>query len=232
MIRSKRLLYLSLLAAPVLTFGISSAEGKRRPPTEFEVATIVVEQNATDADTEIVIEVLGGDEGLKLLRIRTPDGWRVLQLSSLDPTVMGIREFAFESPESEGEAILAGYPEGRYTLCGVSVSGERFKSTAQLSHQLPEATVISNPAEDSVVGTDALMIEWSAVLGVAEYVIEFENESMDPEQVLTVNVPADTTSFEVPPGLLTPGSDYQVGVATVGENGNVAVVETTFSTAG
>jgi hypothetical protein len=44
-------------------------------------------------------------------------------------------------------------------------------------------------------------------------------------------VPANSTSFQVPTSLLIPGSDYQVCVATVGENGAVVVVENTFSTA-
>jgi hypothetical protein len=160
----------------------------------------------------------------------TPDDRRVLLLSSADSTIMGIREFAFESPEPEGDAILAAYPEGVYRFRGVSVIGEKFRSRDRLSHRLPQATVITNPVQDAVVGTNAITIRWAAVPGVAEYLIEFENESTDPERVLTINLPANRTSFRVPSSLLVPGSDYQVGVATVGRNGNVVVVETTFST--
>ena len=49
--------------------------------------------------------------------------------------------------------------------------------------------------------------------------------------MLTLNLPPGVTSFEVPPGLLVPGSDYQVGIQTVGENGNIVAVEVTFTTA-
>jgi hypothetical protein len=49
--------------------------------------------------------------------------------------------------------------------------------------------------------------------------------------VLTFNVPPSQTEFEAPPSLLVPGSDYQVGIAVIGGNGNVIVTETTFTTA-
>ena len=172
----------------------------------FEVATINVEENATDGDTEVMMTALAGDEGLRRLRIRTPDRRPVVNARSPDPSVMGQREFAFESPEPEGEAILAAYPEGWYTFNGMSVTGERFWSRARLSHQLPAQTVILHPAQDSGVGTDSLTIQWSDVPGSAQYVIELENESADPEQVLTFNVPPSQTEFEVPTSLLVPGA--------------------------
>jgi hypothetical protein len=88
-----------------------------------------------------------------------------------------------------------------------------------------------NPVQDEVVGSDALTIQWSTVSGIAQYIVEIENESADPEQALTVNVPASFSSFDVPAALLVPGADYQVGIAAVGQNGNITLTETTFSTA-
>jgi len=145
---------------------------------------------------------------------------------------MGLRELVFESPEPEGEAILAAYPEGTYTFTGVSTIGERFRGTVVLSHELPPPVTILHPQQDAEVGTDSLTILWSAVPGIREYIVELENESADPEQILRLNVPADQTSFEVPSSMLVPGADFQVGVWTVSEGGNISVIETTFSTAG
>lgn len=223
----------SVALATIACTALEAAAGHPSPksPSPFEVATINVEQNATDVDTEVVMTALAGDEGLRVLRIRTPDGRLVVKARSPDPSVMGQREFAFESPEPEGEAILAAYPEGWYTFEGVSVTGERFRSRARLSHQLPAATVILHPPQDAEVGADSLTIQWSAVPGSVQYVIELENESADPEQVLTFNVPSSQTEFEVPRSLLVPGADYQVGIAVIGSNGNVIVTETTFTTA-
>jgi hypothetical protein len=108
---------------------------------------------------------------------------------------------------------------------------EHFRSAAELSHQLPGETTILNPLHESVIPATSLTIQWSAVPDIREYILEFENESLDPEQALTVNLPAGMTSFEIPPALLVPGSDYQVGIQTVGENGNIVASEVTFSTA-
>ena len=198
--------------------------------TEFEEAAIAVERNDTDGDTEVVIDLTAGDEGLRTLHMRTPDGRWIAHVIS-HPSSEGMREFHFESPEPAGDRILASYPEGTYTFHGRSTSGERFLSAADLSHELPAAPTIINPVQGEVVGADALTIQWSAVSGIVEYIVEFENESVDPEQTLTVNLPASTTSFDVPEALLVPGADYQVGVAAVGDNGNITVTETTFSTA-
>jgi hypothetical protein len=59
----------------------AAAGGKGPPTTPFEEASIIVEHNATDGDTEVVIEGVAGDEGLQLLRIRSPDGRSVSQRS-------------------------------------------------------------------------------------------------------------------------------------------------------
>lgn len=221
----------AFILASTATIGVAHARMARTPePSEFEFVTIHVERNATDGDTEVVIAAKAGDEGLHTLSIKTPDRRHVAHVLSLDRSVMGLREFVFESPEPSGEAILAGYPEGTYTFSGVSTTGERFRGQATLSHQLPEPAIILHPTEDAKVGTGFLTIQWSAVTGISEYILEFENESAAPEQILRVNVPASQTSFEIPSSMLVPGADYQVGVWTVGTNGNVSVTETTFST--
>lgn len=210
-----------------------AAEGRAAPhrwASEFEVATINVERNATDGDTEIVISVVPADEGLKYLSIRAPNNRAVVDLFSLDRSVMGLREFDFESPEPPGDAILAAYPQGIYKFSGLSVGGEWFQGEARLSHLMPSAPVILSPAAESEVPADSLRIEWSSVPGLRKVVIELENESLDPEQVLTVELPADATSFDVPASFMLPASGYQVGIAAVGDNGNITVVETIFTT--
>ena len=210
---------------------IAAAGENNRQPSEFEELGIIVEQNATDGDTEVVISGVAGDDGLRLLQIQAPGGRKILSLVAPDPATLGEREFHFESPEPPGEAVLAGYPEGEYLFLGVSTTGERFRGSASLSHQLPGEATILHPAHESVIPAGDLTIQWSAVPDIREFILEFENESADPEQVLTLNLPPDATSFEIPEGLLVPGSSYQVGVQTVGENGNIVAVEVTFSTA-
>ena len=225
------LLHVVLIAASS-SGAVPATEAARPDKAEpFDIAEIHVEKNATDDDTEIVIEAVGGDDGLCQFRIYAPDGRPIVQFNSVDRSTGGQREFLIESPEPPGDAILASYPEGLYRFRGRACEGERFESTDPLSHDLPAAAVITSPAADSEVDASrGIVIEWSAVPGVAEYILELENESADPEQSLSLNLPPDTTQFEVPASWLASGAEYQVGVATVAPNGNVVFAEIQFTT--
>lgn len=103
-------------------------------------------------------------------------------------------------------------------------------AAAQLSHDLPPQAVILAPQDEATIAPGPLLIQWSAVTGAAQVLVELENESADPEQVLTYNLPPEATSFEVPSALMTPGSSYQLSVGTIGENGNRVFVEVGFQT--
>ena len=222
-------------ATCAIAFTASTFAGESPPSrswaSEFDTATINVERNATDGDTEIVISVVPGDEGLKYLSVRAPNKRSVIDTFSLDRSIMGMREFELESPEPPGDAILAAYPQGIYKFTGRSTSGEWFYGEVRLSHLMPAEPVIMAPTQGSEVPAGALRIEWSAIPGLQKVVVELENESVDPEQVLSAELAPDATSFDVPASFMQPGSDYQVGIAAVGANGNITVVETTFTTA-
>ncbi len=198
---------------------------------EFEDATIRVERNDTDGDTEIVMTAKPlTDKGLVRLTILSPHWRKVVEAESPHRT-RGLREFLFESPEPADSVILGHYPEGDYLYFGTAPDGQPFLGSATLSHELPGAVVIVSPVEESVIAPGALTISWTPVPDAAQYIVEFENESADPEQSFSFVVGRDTTSFAVPGAIVVPASDYQVGVASVHENGNVVFVETTFSTA-
>jgi hypothetical protein len=222
---------IALFTLTLLSCGSAYAKHPKPPkPSEFENAEIRVEQNATDGDTEVVVFAKGGDDGFAHFRVTSPDRRIVVATYSLDRTVRGQRELLFESPEPPGEAILAAYPEGRYRFDGVTHRGERFAGAALLSHELPPATVILSPADGASIPAGPLVIQWSAVPGAVQILLELENESADPEQVLTFNLPADATSFEVPAALMTPAASYQLSIGTVAGNGNRVFVEVGFET--
>jgi hypothetical protein len=217
--------------ALALAGAAASSTAQTAPPSEFEEAVMFVEQNATDGDTEVVIAGTAGDDGLRLLQIKWPDG-QIKATLQADASSMGMREFHFESPEPPGEAVLAAYPEGRYVLIGVSTAGDRFRSVLKLSHDLPPAATILWPKDGAEVPADtALTIRWSQVPGIEKLVLEFENESADPERALTLDLPPGATSFSIPRRLLPAGSEFQVGIHTVSENGNIVAVESAFTTA-
>jgi hypothetical protein len=216
------------LALPLVASGHDMAPKHKVLP--FEAASIHVEKNATDDDTEVVITALAGDDGLRWFTVTSPDRRNVATVLSLDATVRGQREILFESPEPPGEAILAAYPEGAYHFRGQTHRGQRFAGSARLSHQLPAGTVILSPQDESTVEPGPLTIQWSAVSGVTRYLLELENESANPEQALTFTLPPTATSFEVPASVMAPGADYQLSIGTVGANGNVVFVEVSFQT--
>lgn len=188
---------------------------------QFSIARIFLEQNLTDQDAEVVMLAKGQDEGLESLSVFGEDGAKILQLSSRTST-LGVREFAVESPEPGMSAILAAYPEGTYRFVGVTFNGVRLQSTARLSHDLPEP---ADPRIDPVRGT----IEWNAVAGAAGYSLELEREvNGEDERTLTVELPPDVTSFRIPDAFRVP-DDYQAGVAVISRNGNITIVEKSFS---
>lgn len=196
---------------------------------EFEAARVIFEQNATDADVEVVFEVTGGDEGLAKLRVVGPDGRTVGDFAAPDASTLGIRHFSFESPEPRDVAGLkAAYPEGAYVFTGTSASGDELRATATLSHALPEPAGVLRPAAGARdVPATGLEIAWTPVANASGYVVEIEQSDFE----LKATLPASATTFTVPDGLLRPGTSYQVGIGTLLEGGNVSFVETRFRTA-
>ena len=73
-----------------------------------------------------------------------------------------------------------------------------------------------------------MRIRWSAVHGVKGYIVELEQEELGV--ALEVMLPARSTSFAVPRGFLMPDTEYDVGIGTISDEGNVSFVETSFTT--
>jgi hypothetical protein len=195
----------------------------------FPVATVRFEQNATDGDVEVVFEITGRSEGLTSLSVKGPDG-RIVVDFACDESTSGIRQFVFESPEpTDIASIKAAYPEGVYTFEGKTASGAELHGKATLSHKLPATTsVISPEADSSDVAIKNVTITWKPVRGMIGYVVELEQE--DPDTSITAKLPASTNSFAVPDGFLRPETECKIGIGTMGEDGNISYVETSFMT--
>ena len=101
------------LAATTLTMAAVHAE-RWKSVGEFEYATIIVERNATDGDTEIVITAKPlTDFGLKSFSVLSPH-WRKVADVDAPARSRGVREFLLETPEPAGSQILATYPRSRF----------------------------------------------------------------------------------------------------------------------
>lgn len=202
----------------------------RREVLEFDELRLFVEANATDNDAEVNFE-FDSDAPLRKLDIFTPDGRHVLRLRSRDQERLGLRKGIIETPEPAPAEVLAAYPEGVYIVKGQGIDGELVRGEVTLSHSLPPTPVITSPAADAAgVPLAGLGAVWEAVPGATRYVVELERETEDDEFALKAELPADATSFTFPPGWVLPGTEYQLGIAVKGENGNVQVTEINFTT--
>lgn len=197
---------------------------------QLEDANIRFEQNATDGDVEVVFELKGGDEGITNLTIVSPAGKLVGEFNAPDVTTLGIRQFRLESPEPKDvDGLKSAYPEGIYKFSAVSTNGEEFYSEAKLSHILPEVVSIINPEPEAEgVSINNLVIKWAQVKGVAGYFIELDDE--DSGANLQIKLPEGAHTFFVPEEFLKDGTEYILSIGTVSEEGNVSVVETSFTT--
>jgi len=218
------------VALPALFVSDRAAARGRREVLEFDELRFFVEANASDADAEVNLD-FDSDVSLRTLEIFAPGGRRILRLVSNDRDRLGLRKGIIETPEPAPEEVFAAYPEGVYRILGRSVNGDFVLGAVTLSHSLPPAPEITSPAADAEgVALAGLSAGWNAVPGATGYVVELERETEDAEFALRADIPPDTTSFTFPPGWVLANTEYQLGVAVKGENGNVQVTEIQFTT--
>ncbi|MBC7811724.1 MAG: fibronectin type III domain-containing protein [Burkholderiales bacterium] len=196
----------------------------------FEILDVYLEQNVTDGDMELVVVIEGPADGIEQLTVVAPNGDIIVDHDTSGEGSLGLREFMFESPEPDVETVLASYPEGDYTFFGITVEGSVLYGTASLSHEMPMPTTFVSPEEDAEnVAGDEVLISWEAVDNVEGYIVEVEQDEVGFN--FTAEVSADTTSFKLPGEFLAAGTEYELGIATENEAGNVSFIETTFTTA-
>ncbi len=203
--------------------GSAEASNSRRACGEFADLSIILEQNATDGDAEVVILAKGQDDGLKSLAVISPTS-RLTGSFVGNPRGIGIREFILESAEpTDLQSVLRSFPEGDYRFRGTTVKGDCLQGTATLSHVLAPATVILTPGEDEVLAPGNFVLTWEAVPGAASYVIGIDNE--DRGNALVAEIAPTATSFTVPQEWLEAGTEYAASVAVKAADGNVTSVE-------
>ena len=218
-----------LLGSYGLALGAGKESGSSVP---FAIASVHLEQNATDGDAEVVFEVKGGNEGLAKLAVVSPDGRTVIDFTDPDAFTLGIRQFRFETPEpGDVKSLKSAYPEGVYTFAGVTAAGGKLHGKSTLNHKLPATASFLRPGAGARgVGAKNLKITWTPVKNLAAYIIRIEQRKVGVN--LTAKLPGSVGTFAVPDGFLLPGMEYQLAIGTVSDEGNISFVETTFRTAG
>ncbi len=195
----------------------------------FPTASVHFEQNATDGDVEVVFNIKAEDEGLSGLLILSPDGRRVVDFKAPEASTLGIRQFHFESPEPpDVDSLKAAYPEGVYAFFGTTLSGDNLAGRSSLSHQLPGTAEFIQPAsENEEISVAEPKLSWTRVEDIAYYILEIEQDELNMN--LTALLPASTTTFTLPDGLLLPGEEYELTIGTVSSEGNISFVEMEFT---
>ena len=197
----------------------------------FAVANIHFEQNVTDGDVEVVFEVKGGDEGLTELTIVSPDERTIVNVLTPDVSTLGIRQFRFESPDPKDvEGLKTAYPEGIYKFTGSKADGVKYYSESSLNHKLPKTVSFVIPGEkEENINVENFQITWTPVKKVTAYTLEIDAEELGVN--IQVKLPGTVSKFPVPKDFLQPGAEYTLSIGTVAEEGNISVIETTFTTA-
>jgi hypothetical protein len=218
-----------LLVCPGVALPLHTAEPGASSP--FSVAALRLEQNATDGDGEVVFEVKGNSEGLKRLHVVSPDGRTVLEFTAPDPSMLGMRQFVFESPEpKEIDTIKSAFPEGAYRFSGVTTSGATLSGEAKLSHTLPPPVSLIRPEPDGEgVEARGLQIAWKPLENLAAYIVTLEQPELGMS--MSVRLPGSVSTCAVPDGFLRPGTSYELAIGTVTDAGNASFIETSFITA-
>ena len=202
----------------------------------FDDAEIVFEQNATDADVEVVIEAKLEERGAGMQRfwLFGPNGKVIYNFKApKNNNNIGGRQILIESPEPADITIVKeAYPEGTYTFVAKSFDKDWFLAQADLSHELPDVS-ITFPIADSKVPLYLFNVTWEAVTDPTEnFIVELGNEESDLGEELLVEIPADRNSFQPPEEWLDvdeDGTEYQVSVGIVNEQGNVTFREITVT---
>jgi hypothetical protein len=230
---TRRLQILAVVTLFLGSHGFASVEigEESGPSVPFAVASVHFERNATDGDFEVVFEVKGGDKGLAKFAVVSPDGRTVIDFKAPDASTLGIRQFRFESPEpADFESLRLAYPEGIYLFTAATADGDKLHSESTLHHKLPATTSFLRPeAGAKGVRVKNLEITWTPVKGLAAYIIKIEQDELAAS--IEARLPGSVTKFAVPVGFLVPGTEYQLGIGTVTNEGNISFVETMFTTA-
>lgn len=238
-----------LLGAPAL-MPVSQAQRSLR----FAEAEIFLELNHTDGDLGIHASIDGGP--WTDLQIEGPGDRALLDIvSSNRLRTQGLTQLFFESAEPPFDELppadfFRRFPEGRYEIDGRAEGGGTIESTAFLSHVLaapPENILVSGArAAESCDAPDIpavgppVVIDWDPVtashpeigkrgrITVSQYQFFVEREGVK----LSLELPPDVTSFEVPTAVTDLGSDFKFEIIVRTSTGNNTAVESCFEVVG
>ncbi len=187
----------------------------------FRGVSLRLEFNETDGEAGISFAADSG-EGLRSLTVHDPANRRVVDMEAGEGGELGFEEVVLEVDDASLEGVRKAYPQGDYLFQAVTAKGRHIAGLANLTHDLLPA-----PSFRYELGPERLLVQWSRVEGASGYVVEIEQEELGFH--VTVELEPDSESFLVPAGFLVGDLEYELGVGTVTEAGNLSVAEAAFT---
>ena len=218
--------WLSVLALAFTSSGSGGPFQRVSPfvdtPLRLQEEALTIEYSPARNEAVLVVEA-ESETSLGQVEVVGPHGERVFQLHAGDLPLQG---FVIETHESTPQVLFKRYTRGTYDLRARPIDGRAVIGSAVLSHELLDAPVLVLPTPGSGVPTNTV-VSWVPDPSATQYTVTVEQGENDG---LSVTLPAGTSTFQIPFGVLQPATDTHVEVAAVGSHGNRTVSEVEFRT--
>lgn len=216
-----------LLALVALGLTLPGTPVWSEPPMALLKEESVRLEYTVTAPEAVLVFSAESESSLEKLEVRDPFGATVLRLHGSPADALSISGFKIETREMPLAELLATYAEGEYRLAARTEDGRAAFGRAQLSLALPRPARVIYPTKNATGVPVDLLVEWAPDPTVSEYYIELEQNENDG---LTASLPAGSSSFQVPAGVLRPGTESHLEIGTINEHGNTTLVEVAFTT--
>jgi hypothetical protein len=229
-----------LLLALLLLLGLSATlpagtAGARARTIPFADARLKIEVNATDGDAGLQVFLDG--EPWRAVSLYHPDGRKLVEITAKGPLKnYGLTELFSESSEPAFdvfpiEKFKQLFPEGVYSFRGTTIDGTHLRSSARLTHDIPNGPRILRPRADAEVPRDQVVVAWKPVrtpgVDIVGYQVVVTRE--EPLRVLSVDLPARARRLPVPAAFLQRGTEYKAEVLAIEKSGNQTLTELAFT---
>jgi len=221
-------MYKSAFTLALSAFALfTSPDIQQGPAIHFTQETMIIEYSATLHQAEIVVEA-ECEEALDHVEVLNPSGAPILRLQTRGGQSVSLAGLRLEMGESSLAALYANCPEGVYRIRARSVSGRLVQGHASLSLEMVAAPVITYPlAGAGGVAITSTAISWLPDPQAAGYTIDLEQNENDG---LKATLPAGSSSFQVPAGVLAPNTQTRLEIQAIAPNGNRTLSEIRFTT--
>jgi hypothetical protein len=205
-------------------------EGERRVQDQERV--LLKEERMTlkytPAKSEAVILMEAESEtSLSRVEVRGPHGELLLDISAGGGRGLALSGFLVETAETGMLPLLQTYPEGDYDIRARTVDGRRAAGGAALSHDLLREPHLIHPLNGSVGVPTDVTVGWVPDPEARAYQVILEQNDNDG---ITVELPAGSSSFRVPAGILAPDTPTHLEIGAIAPCGNTTQVEVVFTT--